>query len=94
MKPLGHNNLSAFGYVLLIILFCIPGIGTPALIICALFARDPGAKNFARALILITIICAALIVVGYFLGVVDIETYYEYTNDAVEVFRGVVPAFA
>ena len=93
MKPLGNNNLSAIGYVLLIILFCIPGIGTPALIICALFARDPDAKNFARALVLLTLISVAIIVVGYLTGVVDIE-YYNYINEPVEVFRGLVSTFA
>ena len=67
MKPLGHNNLSAWGYIGLFILFSLPYIGTPALIICAIFARDPAVKSFSRALIILALIGVALVAASFIL---------------------------
>ena len=81
MKPVTTNSLSAWGYVGLLILFSLPYIGTPAMIICALFAPNPSAKSFARALIILELIAVliivALLVVGVTLGEANLEDIFE-----------------
>ena len=59
MKPVTTNSLSALGYVGLFLLFSMPYVGTPALILFAIFGHGE-AKSFARALILIYVIFVAL----------------------------------
>ena len=59
MKPLTYNNLSVWGYVGLFILFNLPVIGTPAIILFAIFGSG-GAKSLARALIILYIIGVAI----------------------------------
>ncbi len=77
MKPISTNNMSAFGYVGLFILFCMPYVGTPALILFAIFGRGE-ARSFARALILLYIILVVLAVVVILLGFgADFEYYIE-----------------
>lgn len=55
MKPNSTNNMSAWGFVGLFILFSLPYIGTPALILFAIFGQG-SARSFARALLIISII--------------------------------------
>ena len=81
MKPVTTNSLSAWGYIGLLILFNLPYIGTPAMIICALFAPNHSVKSFARALIILELIAVlvlvALLVVGVTLGEVNLEDIFE-----------------
>ena len=55
MKPNSTNNMSALGFVGLFILFSLPYIGTPALILFAIFGQGP-ARSFARAILILSII--------------------------------------
>ena len=55
MKPNTTNNLSAWGFIGLFILFSMPYIGTPALILFAIFGQG-SARSFARALLIISVI--------------------------------------
>ena len=84
MKPVTTNNLSAWGFVGLFILFSMPYIGTPALILCALFARDHSAKSFARAIILFEVIVIVLFFVLVFalalLGDINLGEIFEDFN--------------
>lgn len=93
MKPLSTNNLSAWGYIGLLILFNLPYIGTPALIICAIFARDHSTKSFARAILIIELICLGLIIALGFLGFYSfsdlIEDFYFSVDDGTEVFNNI-----
>lgn len=68
MKPNSTNNLSFLGYIGLIILFNLPYIGTPAMILFAIFGTG-GAKRLARIFLAVTLIllglCVALSLLGY-----------------------------
>ena len=88
MKPLSLNNLSAWGYIGLFVLFCLPYVGTPALLICAIFVRNSEVRNFARAILILTLISwVALIVLALF-GVVNLLDFSDIYNDnGVEVFN-------
>ena len=77
MKPVSTNNMSALGYVGLFLLFCMPYIGTPALILFAIFGRGE-ARSFARAIIILYIALIALAVAAILLGFgADFEYYIE-----------------
>ena len=77
MKPISTNNMSALGYVGLFLLFCMPYIGTPALILFAIFGRGE-ARSFARAIIILYIVLIALGVAIILLGFgADFEYYIE-----------------
>ena len=77
MKPISTNNMSALGYVGLFLLFCMPYIGTPALILFAIFGRGE-ARSFARAIIILYIVLIALAVAIILLGFgADFEYYIE-----------------
>ena len=91
MKPIGTNNLSALGYVGLFILFNLPYIGTPALIILAIFGQDE-VKNFARAYLIICIgiilLGGALVLAVLFFGLMDLSEFEYYIEEGgVELFR-------
>ena len=86
MKPIGTNNLSALGYIGLFILFCMPYIGTPALLIFAIFGRG-AAKNFARAILLATVLMVLLVVVLAVIGMVNLGDFNFSINDGVEAYN-------
>ncbi len=96
MKPISTNNLSAWGYVGLFILFSLPYVGTPALLICALFVKDHAVKSFARALLILSLISLVFVIVVALLGVINLEDFLEdfYFNFGgegdVEVFNGII----
>ena len=86
MKPISIANLSVWGYIGCFILFNLPYVGTPALIICALFAKNPSLKSFARALLILSLIGIVLIVVIGLLGFINFgdifeEFYFEFSGD-------------
>ena len=91
MKPLTHSNLSAFAYVGLFILFMLPYVGTPALIICAFLIPDGPVKKFARAMFWISLIIVLAAVIG---GIaLSAGGYYEFpllNNDGLEAFNSVL----
>ena len=90
MKPITTNSLSALGYVGLFLLFSVPYIGTPALILFAIFGHGE-AKSFARALILLYVIFVALIVAALLLGFgADFEYYIE---EGIKTFGSTVSNF-
>ena len=90
MKPITTNNLSALGYVGLFILFCMPYVGTPALILFAIFGRGE-VRNFARAIILLYIILIALVVAALLLGFgADFEYYIE---EGIQIYINMVGCF-
>lgn len=75
MKPNATNNLSAWGYVGLFILFSMPYIGTPACILFAIFGQGD-ARSFARALLIIAVIIYVLafgVILLAFSGLFGIE---------------------
>lgn len=88
MKPLGTNNLSAWGYVGLFILFNMPYIGTPAIILFAIFGNG-AAKSFARAFLIIWLIGVILIAAVLILGIVNLGDLDFSIDDGVEAFRGI-----
>lgn len=73
MKPLITNSLSAWGYVGLFILFCLPYVGTPALIICALFVPNRDVKSFARAILILTLLSVIGIVALMLFGLLSLD---------------------
>lgn len=77
MKPATTNSLSAWGYIGLLILFNLPYIGTPATILCALFAPNRSAKGFARAILIIELIAIALLVGLALLGLFNFSDILE-----------------
>ena len=92
MKPILTNNISAWGYVGLFILFSIPVIGTLAMIICAVFMRNSEVGAFARGMIIFTLIYYLLAVVLDIIvinGIIDLSQLGFYTDSGVEVFNNV-----
>ena len=91
MKPLMHNQISTLGYIGLFILFALPYVGTPALIICAFLIPDGPVKSFARAIFWFTIIAVVVLVVLVFAlvmingGSLDYE-FPLLRNDGLEAF--------
>ena len=77
MKPISTNNLSAWGYVGLFILFSLPYVGNLALIICAFFVKDHAVKSFARALLILSLISIVFLVVAALLGIVNHKFFTE-----------------
>ena len=77
MKPVTTNSLSAWGYIGLLILFNLPYIGTPAMIICALFVPNHSVKSFARAILIIELIAIALLVGLALLGLFNLSDILE-----------------
>ena len=75
MKPLSTNSISAWGYVGLFLLFCLPYVGTPALIICALFVPNQEVKNFSRAILLLTLLGIVAIFVLIMLGLFNLDGF-------------------
>ncbi len=93
MKPVLTNNLNTWGYVGLFILFCMPYVGTPALIICALFVRDHAVKSFARAILLLSLLSVVFLVVIALLGLINLGDFNFDVDGGVQVFdylRGVL----
>ena len=95
MKPIGTNNLSAWGYIGLLILFSMPYIGTPACILFAIFGQG-AAKSFARALLIISVIFYALALALIFIGfgglneiLPDLVPELIPDNSDVELFRNI-----
>ena len=76
MKPIATNALSVFGYIGLIILFNLPYVGLPALLICALFIQNQSVRSFARAIIIIEVVCTLLLVV-----VALLDFYFDFSGD-------------
>ncbi len=88
MKPIGTNNLSALGYIGLFILFCMPYIGTPALILFAIFGRG-AAKNFARAILLISVLSVVFLVVLMVIGLINLGDFNFSTDNGIELFNNI-----
>ncbi len=91
MKPISTNNLSAWGYVGLFILFSLPYVGNLALIICAFFVKDHAVKSFARALLILSLISIVFLVVVALLGIVNLEDFnFDFGGDGgIEVFNSI-----
>ena len=98
MKNLTNCSVSPLGYIALTVLFFLPYVGTPALLICAIFVRNEGVRNYARAWIIAYIIfvllVAALVIV---LSVANPDLYtdlfgeYEiFPEEGLEAFNGIV----
>ena len=85
MKPITTNNLSAWAYIGLFILFSLPYIGTPAVILCAIFARNEAVKGFARAILILAVIGWVIIFAAAFSGGFDFN--FSFDEGGVEVFR-------
>lgn len=83
MKPLGHNNASVFAYIALIILLFVPVIGDIAILLCAIFAKDSGVKNFARAILILAIIGYAIM---YLSGMFNFDSFELFPANKVEAF--------
>ncbi len=86
MKPIATNVLSVFGYIGLIILFNLPYVGLPALLICALFIQNQSVRSFARAIIIIEVVCTLLLVVVALLGFISFsdileDFYFDFSGD-------------
>ena len=83
-----HGVISVGGYVGTLILFSIPIIGWIACIIMAIVAKNPNRRNFARAMLIITIIMIAISVVLYFILGWIWEVILEYAQGYVEDATG------
>lgn len=86
MKPIATNTISAFGYIGLIILFNLPYVGLPALLICALFIQNHSVRSFARAIIIIELVCTLILVVIALLGFISFsdileDFYFDFSGD-------------
>ncbi len=86
MKPIVTNTLSALGYIGLIILFNLPYVGFPALLICALFVKNQSVRSFARAIIIIEVVCTLLLVVVALLGFISLsdifgDFFFDFSGD-------------
>lgn len=88
MKPLGTNNLSALGYIGLFILFCLPYVGTPALIILAIFGTGD-VRNFARAILILTVFSIFAIFALIVLGLLSLSDLNFSINDGIEIFNNI-----
>ena len=92
MKPLTNGNISTLGYIGLFILFMLPYVGTPALIICAFLIPAGPVKSFSRAvfwLSIIAVVVIAVIVILYTGGSLDYE-FPLLNNDGLEAFKSVI----
>lgn len=91
MKPMSTNHLSVWGFIGLFILFSMPYIGTPAAILFAIFGHGT-ARNFARALLILSLIGYVIIFAAAFLGFIqlDFSDFKDfYVDEGIEVFRNV-----
>lgn len=89
MKPLSTNSISAWGYVGLFLLFCLPYVGTPALIICALFVPNQEVKNFSRAILLLTLLGVVAIFVLLLLGLFPLDGFDFDIQGGFEALNGI-----
>ena len=87
MKPLSTNNLSAWGYVGLFILFCLPYVGTPALIICALLVKNYDVRSFSRAILILTLLLWVAVIILSIVGIVNLSDFGFSTDDGVQAFN-------
>lgn len=87
MKPNLTNNLNTWGYVGLFILFCMPYVGTPALLICAIFVKDHATKSFARAILLLSLLSVVFLVVVALLGLVNLGDFNFDVDSGTQVFN-------
>ena len=89
MKPIGTNNLNAWGYAGLFILFCIPGLGTTLVILFALFGQGE-VRSLARGFLLFGVL---LVILEEVLIFVAFQYFPEYLPDllpedgGMELFR-------
>lgn len=91
MKPIGTNNLTAWGYIGLLILFSLPYIGTPAMIILAIFGQDE-VRSFSRACLILSVGIILLFVVAVvavlLFGFMDLSEFeYIIEEGGIELFR-------
>ena len=93
MKPLTYGNISTLGYIGLFILFMLPYVGAPALVICAFMIPAGPVRSFARAIFWLTfiavVVIAAAVVILYSGGSLDYE-FPLLNNDGLEAFRGIL----
>ncbi len=78
MKPVLTNSISVLGYIGLLLLFNLPYIGVPALIICAVFVKDNSVRSFARAIILIELF---IVVAAVVLAMIGFASFGEWFGD-------------
>ena len=93
MKPLANNNISFWAGAALLVLFCIPGIGELALIICAFFIPESPVKTFARTIFIITIVLSVLLAILVVVFGYTFNVDYEFPllrEDHLEAFRNVL----
>ncbi len=76
MKPITTNSLSAWGYIGLLILFNLPVVSFPAIIICAFLVKDTSVRNFARAFLIIELIIYVIFFVLGFMGVINFNEFF------------------
>ena len=88
MKPVATNSLSAWGYIGLLILFSLPYVGTPALIIFAIFGQG-AAKSFARAILILSLGIIALAVVLVIAGLVSLGDLGIFVDGGTELFNNI-----
>ena len=86
MKPITTNNINALGYIGLLILFNLPYIGFPALLICALFVQNRSVRSFARAIIIIEVVFYAALIIIALLGFISLgdifgDFYFDFSGD-------------
>lgn len=91
MKPITTNSLSAWGYIGLILLFNLPYIGFPALIICAFFIKNHAVRSFARAMIILELIICVLAFVVILIGFGNLgdfleDYYFNFSGDEGSAF--------
>ncbi len=81
MLPKSLRPLSTIGYALYTILFALGPIGLIAVIVCAVSAKNVNVRRYARSIILLSIISAAIAVALFVLGVLNLDTIQKYAKE-------------
>lgn len=90
MKPLTTANASVFATIALFILFNLPYVGVPALLICLLFFGSTHAGKVAKVVLVIYLLFAlAIFVLGFIVGLTDYQ-FPLTQNDELEAFLSIL----
>lgn len=94
MKPNTTSSLSALGYVGLLILFNLPYVGFPAIILFSIFAKDRGVRGLARAFLIIELAVIAILAVLCVIGLMNFgeifgDYYFVFSEGGVEAFNNI-----
>jgi amino acid transporter len=73
MKPNTSNSLSAIGYIGLLILFNLPYVGFPAIVLFSIFAKDKGARTVAHVFLVLQLAAIAVMFILSLAGIFSFD---------------------